>query len=114
MDFIVNLEADRSEDNPEAEIPCGPTRPLDGNKMVLGLATGGQETEGGYDGGGYWIATSNRSDKVSVEHNTAVVPTVQGTPPPPTHHQVGAGTHINPEGGVYRQRPPQRMCQSRY
>ena len=61
-DFRVNMEAGGSEEVPESETPCGPTRPLDRNKALSGLATGGQDTEGEYDRIEDFFASGRRED----------------------------------------------------
>ena len=53
MDCRGNLEVVVSVDIPEAETPGGPTRTREGNKAILGITSGGQDTEGEYVRGRY-------------------------------------------------------------
>ena len=50
VDFRGNREVGGTEDVPGAVTPGGPTIDQDGNEAVSGSTSGGQETEGEYDG----------------------------------------------------------------
>ena len=51
--FRRNPEVGKSEDVPKAETSGGPERNLDGNNVLSGITSGGQEMEGEYSSDGY-------------------------------------------------------------
>ena len=104
MDFRGNLEFGGSEDIPEADTPCGPTRNPYGNKAISGITTEGQDMDGEYNRVGDIVIDTGRSYNGSMDHNLEVAMIGQGSPTIP--HQGGAVTHLKYEGVPLQAAPP--------